>query len=460
MTSKKKNSIEALVDSILLQQEQCRSRNHDIDMNQVDEHDLHRRPSQRKPYTFLIQHTQSFMTRYNENYNTPNYYYRQQSQHQPQVPWKLQSGELWLDYLAHLILQQRSTHVEPSAKPAPVYSQTNVSENRFNRHHILFLSTLPITPTSMIQGLRTKYGSHRVPSISCGRLGSLIDFNDQQPQRPPSSSQCDLERLDTIVSAVKDRLSSSNLSTTTSAIFIDSITPILIRHGYLKLIQFLQQLMQVCSHNKNGKVLLVIPIRVEMYTSRQQSVLEQRIAFDAILNAEVIPLLHHEKIKVTNDEDGDVDPNGQKEPQFTALFIRRGVPSDRRDYVRRDTISYQVRTTIYHDDNDQIRRRYGIAICSAIAIPDRSNLPTLVEGDSMPLEEMAGQLSTLSLTSTTTKAAVPLQLDDGTRRFPPTTTTSTSNMTTKKPNIYLEENDPDYYDHDFDEDEPDDDLDL
>lgn len=463
MTSIKKNSIETLVDSILLQQEQCRSRNHEIDVNQVDE------PSQRKPFTFLIQHTQSFMTRYNENDN--NYYYRQHSQHQPQVvPWKLQSGELWLDYLAHLILQPRSTQAAPSAKLAPVYSQANVSdENRFKSHQILFLSTLPITSTSAIQGLRTKYGTHRVPSISCGRLGSLMDdFNnhDQQkpPQRPPLSSQCcDIERLDTIVSAVKDRLSSSTLSTTTCAIFIDSITPILIRHGYLKLMHFLQQLMQVCSHNKNnGKLLLVIPIRVEMFTFRQQSVLEQRIAFDAILNAEVIPLLPHQKeIKVTSDDADDDDADSKRqEPQFTVLFIRRGVPSDRRDYIRRDTISYQVKkTTVDHDVNDQIQRRYGIVICNSV-IPDRTNVPTL-EGDIMPLEEMAGQISTLSLTSTATKAAVPLQLDDGTRRFPPTTTTPTTpNMNTKKPNIYLEENDPDYYDHDFDEDEPDDDLDL
>ena len=452
MTSVKKNSIEALVDSILLQQDQCQSRNHDIDMNQVnDDHD--RRPSQGKPYTFLIQHTQSFVARYNENSN--NYYYGQHSQHQPlQIPWKLQCGELWLDYLAHLILEPRST---PAAAPSAA------EKTRFNnRHQILFLSTLPITSTSMIQGLRNKYGTHRIPSISCGRSFLIDDFHlDPSPQPPSSSHQCcDLERLDTIVRAVQDRLSSS---TTTCAIFIDSVTPILIRHGFFKLMQFLQQLMQVCGRSKFGAALLVIPIRVEMFTSPQQSVLEQRIAFDAILNAAaevVMPWSSHYQEPKVSHSDADADPK-ESEPQFTALFIRRGVPSDRRDYIRRDTISYQVRATIDHNGNDPIQRRDGIVICNTILIPDRTSQPTKLEGDSRPLEEMTGQISALSLASTTIKTAVPLQLDDGTRRFPPNTTTPTAaNMNTKKPNIYLEENDPDYYDHDFDEDEPDDDLDL
>ena len=126
-----------------------------------------------------------------------------------------------------------------------------------------------------------------------------------------------------------------------------------------------------------------------------------------------------------------------------------------------------------------IRRRYCIECCVIDNIPDHA--PNELSKDSVT--SATGKLSNLSITPTydtriavpsktasggTTKP-VPLQLDDGTRRYPQplpeTSTPSTSSTVStapKTPNIYLEENDPDFYnnDDDYDEDEPDDDLDL
>jgi hypothetical protein len=499
MTSKKRNSIESLVDSILQQHQQ------QWNLGQVDgdkdgttgNGTNHQSPGQHrpqrlitKPYTLLIQHTQSFIARYDHSTS-----YRQQS-HQP---WILQSGELWLEYIANLILQQQvyPTHPPPSkidVKTAGISSlpsherhrKTNITGTSGinNQTRILFLTTLPLTSTSTLNVLQTKYGTNRVQSISCCRLGSFIDLNIDEERNLPS--ECDLERLDTIILTIKDLLSSTS---TISAIFIDSITPILIRHGYMKMIQFIQQLMDVCTNSVTWKVLIVVPIRVEMFTSVQQQhiMFEHTMHWDAILNA-VAPVVSHEIIIHVS----------HGAPHNMALFLRRGVPLERRDYIRRDSIPYQV--IVVNDDESTgsnmhrnleekssfslvkntlsypIRRRYCIDCWEMDSAPDNAQLRNDAESDK--ITTVAGKLSNLSLTARDdtirapsitkntafagTAKAVALQLDDGTRRYPPQETTASATPTTtiKKPNIYLEENDPDMYDNDYDEDEPDDDLDL
>ena len=501
MATKKKNSIESLVDSILLQQRQCWNHG-DVDI--CDERPLQPQQQQQrrqKPYTLLLQHTQSFMARYDHS-----------NMHQQisQQPWLLQSGELWMEYIANLVLQQQQQHPtliqHPTSKltvatatPSPSHGsrrKLNSSRTIGNDNIIIFLTTLPITSTSALKRLQSKYGTDRVQNISCGRLGTFTDFDtnnnnnnnnnnnkNTESSRDQSPLDFDLERLDTIVGAVKDRVSIS--SSTTSAIFIDSITPIFIRHGYTKLIQFVQRLIDVCSSNNNQmKLLMILPVRIEMFTSIQHTTFENTIGSDAILN--LIPTLPHD-FTLTNET----------QLPHMALFVRRGVSLDRRDYIRRDMIPYQVITIMDNDMNQRrtnhtetalatvkpslpspsIRRRYCIECCPIDSIPDDADVPNKSDTDSM--NDASAIMSSLSLTSTNdaitvstkpyttssigTTKALPLQLDDGTRRHysPETTSAVTTAATTKKPNIYLEENDPEFFNNDdYDEDEPDDDLDL
>jgi hypothetical protein len=322
---------------------------------------------------------------------------------------------------------------------------------------------------------------------------------DDSSNSDESQDYLDLERLDTIIDTVQHRISSS--STCCSAIMMDSITPILMRHGYNKMMQFVQELVKVCRH-KSKTILMVLPIRIEMFTSQQLSTFEHTMEWDAILNL-VQP--HVPDVTYNTTTASSHDDNTTIQPQQTALLIRRGVSLERRDYIRRDTVSYRVITITenernYPDDNHmvnknqvestaamtnnvlslpRVRRRYCLECCATESPSENTNVPNNKRDDvTDTTNTAAAQRSTLPGTPTmdhiTTKA-VSLQLDDGSRRrrrYAPsasntttttaTTITGTTTTATKKvPNIFLEANDPDlYHNDDYDEDEPDDDLDL
>jgi hypothetical protein len=490
---------------------------------------------QRRPYVLLLQHSKSSFIQQQQQQQQR---YDRQIQHSHWLPYT--GGELWSEYIATIILESRKgvrrahTPTEPSSRTA---EKGNTNTSMVPPARILFLATLPSSTKHQSPGERmlSKYGgdsTNRVQILQIDPLATWLEESERYSYI--SNNNCsgctqsvDLERLDTIITAVENYFDAAAKCTETApcVLMMDSITPILMRHGWTKTLQFLDQLIQTVTHNNSististtarddtgGCRLVVLPIRQEMVTVQQHQQFEHVLRVDAILNVVVVAPVDDTNIHV-HSHGPDTTLTNIVPPQVVVLqyatLLRRGIRE--RDHIRREVIPYSIRVVTDSNTNTidphcptspigaMVHRYYQIDVpVSPINIV---STPTATARDDMHVQSTtnaatvttAAGMSSLVITENNPMFANPpqtvgaseassppqqsslrqrggknkvvnLQVDEGHRRRHAGSTNTDAAVVEiappllQRPNIFMQDDDPEF--DDYDEEDPDDDLDL
>jgi hypothetical protein len=357
----------------------------------------------KRPYFFLLRHSLSFS---------------QRCDLQPRSLW-LDSGKLWLEYVAKSVLSN------PEPKVSEPFRHTGSS---LLSPSVVFVATLPPTKNSTAQYFQATYDMKQMRLIQIDPVDWKYKADELSNHLPTN-----LERLDTIISAVQSFSNSSDLSINNPFVLMfDSISPILMRHGFEKTLLFLQELARSFSHAARCR-LVVVPIRSEMFTAQQHRTLEDALLPDAILNAsQMAPeLIRHFSIDTS--------------PEFHAMLLRRGVRES--DRIHREEIPYRfcaVTDKVGHDAISYRSCRYEIDF-----LVERERVATI--GDDIIPNTSFDVIRELGCRG---KSNFKLDLHDGRRM----SASAEPLQTQRHPNIFMQENDPEF--EDYDDEEPDDDLEL
>jgi hypothetical protein len=386
-----------------------------------------------KPYLLLMQHSQSFPLRL-----------EQQPQQQPrshahdvavyrhaglQTPaenavsdW--QAGTLWLEYLSELVL---NTSAAPVSKDSTTIAK------------LVWLQTLPYCSrrrTDWWNSLQEKHGTDCVQAVDCcccedGGPFGWDNRNDGGGSSSSSSSGqgVNLERLDTVLAAVQKRAGKPSLETrTTVTVFVDSITPIVQRHGLNKAVTFLQRLQEALP----TAAFMVVPVLIETLTAHQHRSLED--ASSAVLN-------------LTGGE---------------AVLLRQGIREGGNIMVR-ERMTYRVVTRAAAGAIATETTRRVELVASADASKDNHSEATCVTDATEQKQPLGKTPSTASR-----HKKVNIQADEGNRTVglvQPATGAIAEKATARatvpaqqEHRIFVQDDDIEFAD--YDEEDPDDDLDL
>ena len=378
-----------------------------------------------RPYVLLLKHSLSFSHRYE----------LQRQSHWPDI------GQLWLDYIAKNVLNHSDQTISEISVPTEVSVQAHV---------VVFVATLPGSSSATTQYFQSMYGTKRVQLLQIDYLGLINDGEDFL-----TVNSMNIERLDTIIES-----SASQFPNSPYVLIFDSITPVLMRHGFNKTSLFLQSFMQTLSHTGYCR-LAVVPIRTEILTEGQHRSLEQSLCIDAMLNvSQSIPLLYSSVEHAPSRY-----PRNDGVSCLNAMLLRRGVRES--DHVQRESIPYWFRTTPGSCSHDEVLSRnccYEIDFQVGPSAEDilKKEIATnesaeFFQNDShssekplsqsvMKQQQHAGRQSG--------KSSVNLQLHEGSRA----NASEAVVQPPLQPNIFLQDDDPEF--DDYDEEEPDDDLDI
>ena len=261
------------------------------------------------------------------------------------------------------------------------------------------------------------------------------DKNDDTKAKQPSLS--DLNSLTRAIASntttkrnndTKDDNPDSSRRTTT-VLIIESLTPLLVRHGSARVLHWLSELQSCC----NGPV--VVPVLVESMTDKEHRALEDMA--NGVLYA------HR----------GDL------------TWIRQGVRE--RGNLLRETIPFRIRSDGVveiltdeeagegiddhdHHDGDGLGKG-GMDKQASGSLSSRLAKTSISSGNNPTEQQRKG------------KAKITLKMEEGDQpRAVPSSSMrasgSESNTTMKTPRIYVEDDDPEF--DDMDEEDPDDDLDI
>jgi hypothetical protein len=365
---------------------------------------------QKSPFILLLQHSRSFSQRYDLS---------------PQSTLCPDSGKLWLDYIVRTVL----LHSDPSmASETPGATGASLCTPPC----VLFLATIPPTKNSTAQYFQSSINdSERMKILQI----DPIDWNDTSDHLL-NHLPANLERLDTIISSVQHVFNASDRFVSGPCVLIfDSIVPILMRHGFHKTLQFLQEFVRSLSRMGRCR-LAVVPIQSEMLTAQQHQAFENVLRADAILN-----------VSQPSPASG-IHSVGDSAPEWNAVLLRRGIRES--DFLHRETIPYTFITatdTVGRHENSLPICRYEIDFrvdTERVALNDDDKITA--NTSAAVLQEPAYKGKSIGY----------LQLDDGNRTSVFKDPTS---PTQRQSNIFLQDDDPEF--EDYDEDEPtDDDLNL
>jgi hypothetical protein len=343
--------------------------------------------------------------------------------------WQAGSCGLWLEHMAETVLQlDTATLRQPSEK-----SKANVAATR-----LVWLQTLPGSTSgkrrsSWWDKIQTRHGEQRILAIDCsscqgGGGGPFGWDNDEEPSESSCTTttggSCNLQVLDTVIAAVTERVvvGSKQQQQQPCVLLIDSLTPIIQWHGFRKTIMFLQRLqaaVQSCCR------LMVVPVLNETLTAPQHRSLED--VANAILSLS----------------------GGE------AVLLRQGVRE--RGNMVRETLPYRIVPTgetrrielILSADpslSSSLKAK-GVADDAKGAAAGNMSLSSLTMTDAIPQQQQ---------NTAPRRGKVQLQADQGSRNVvvaPPAVET-----VQPQPHIFMQDDDPEF--DDFDEEDPDDDLDL
>lgn len=405
----------------------------------------------KSPYLLLMQHSQSFHLRQEQQHQqqhssttagttttaTDVSVYRRAGLRTPQenaaTDW--QAGGAWMEHLAVTVLNVS----------VPLESTTTA---------LLCLQTLPTTTKSscLFQHMQTTYGYERVQIVDCCGKGSGGPFGWDDDDASGGGIM-NLERLDSVIGTVVSKLQSVSKTHHVFVLLLDSIAPLLVRHGLRNTATFLRRLQDAFAGTTSASTLsccplLVVPILSETLTARQHRSLED--ASNAVLS------LH----------------GGE------AGLLRQGVRE--RGNMVRESLRYRIIVPVVaaattSPSTSRTTRDTRRTIIEPLSTLDVTTETTTTGGKAIDHQVGAGAaaaiaVSSLAISSDNSDSDVPsptrapqprrgkvnLQVDEGGRDLAVADTVVET--TTSQPNIFMQDDDPEF--DDFDEEDPDDDLDL
>jgi hypothetical protein len=282
---------------------------------------------------------------------------------------------------------------------------------------VIWLGTLPRRPATQRHAWLEQIGD-RVHIVDCCGSGQGGPFGWEENSGTKSeehSSIPTLERLDSMDTAVQEILNCRGRGSGDSVVVIlESLAPVILRHGLTRTGQWLERVVS----RHNSVALWLVPVLLETLPCAQHLVLEGMA--DAVLR------LQH----------------------GTGQLIRRSIRHAMHPLVR-ESFSYSIHVETKPGAGARIQRR-------ELRVHTSSG-PMSASKTDVTVTEVPALAPKTTLVSSLRTKSTPLSIHEGSREattaptvLPPTQTSA--------PRIYMQDDDPEF--DDFDEEDPDDDLDL
>jgi hypothetical protein len=357
--------------------------------------------SDQQPYLFLVQHSLSFQTRQTATTTRKDdTVYTRAGLRTPTENSKRDfiAGALWLQYIVGELQKESSSilWVQTSSRRLPAWLQTQTTARSSK---IKVLDAAAVDPFGWDSDASSEPAASMLNDLN--QMAVHIENHHRKQQSPESDASS--ERI---------------------PIVIESLTPLIMRHGLQRTIRFLERICQ-------SSCPVIVAVRTETLPAVQHQVLEDLAQATLCLQS------------------------GE------AVLLRQGVRE--KGNMVRENLPYRISTTV---DSGSGRSRLQVDDSEA-----------LLEKDSEMSADATAALQSLSLapstapTSTTAASTNPiltsgdrpakvkmeLQDDEGPRKVT-LAEESPATATTTGARIYIQEDDPEF--QDYDEEDPDDDLDL
>jgi len=297
-----------------------------------------------------------------------------------------QAGPLWLQQCAVELLKDNSESGQ--------------------RRRLLWLKTVPGNNSRRrwLQKIQSQYGAAKCSVLDCcGSDPFGWDDDNGDGESSMETGNCNLERLDLLLDQIKKLLRRQNNDDEPPvSLVIESLTPLLVRHGLDRTLRFLQRL----SHDLQPSF-LVIPVLVETLELFQLRRLED--ASHAILLLD----------------------RGEAE------LLRQGV-REKGNRVR-ERIPFRIQ-----EDGSAIE-------LLAKNHDDASNKEQSETNEEVDTAANALESLSVSAPESNAKRKVQLQADEGSRK-PTASSLEATTTTASQPRIFLQDDDPEFEDYDEDDD--------
>lgn len=297
---------------------------------------------------------------------------------------------------------------------------------------VLWVQTLPVRDRRRIPSL------HNVETMNLSR--DPFGWNAQGEGESPGNEP-NLENLDRVLQVIKDRVQEVSMtssehrkdSRTTSPprpprgfvpVVLQSVTPIVHRHGFARTLQFLKELQRCCP-------VLVVPTNIEALSRDQHWSLEGMASAVLAVEDGVAVMLRRGIREITN-------------------VVREALELDFADFGGTTSASTSTRTFI-----PRVRR-----------VSPSSGVASTAERPETTKEETLGATTSPALPTGKPKIQLSISDEDAPRAAASWRSVRTSNEPSEsavqeernQPNIIVQDDDPEF--DDYDEEDPDDDLDL
>jgi hypothetical protein len=372
-----------------------------------------------QPYLFLVQHTQSFETRQTATTTRKDEkVYRRAGLRTPAENAKrdFAAGNLWMQYIVGELKKESSDilWVQTSSRRLPVWLQTaTTSATRSCR--------IQVVDGAAVDPFGWDDDETKTADESLSTTGSLLNDLDHLATRIENHVQ------ETVAARKQQSPESPEASSAKRIpIVMESLTPLFMRHGLQRTIRFLERISQTVACP------LVVAVRTENLLAVQHQVLEDLAQATLCLRA------------------------GE------AVLLRQGVRE--KGNMVRENLPYRMtlldsgvtRLQVLTNDDAQLVSS-GVEIDSETVAPEAT--PAALQSLGVALSLADPNTPATAAANSSSKAKMQLQDDDGPRKVttlaePSPATVSASSTA----NIYIQEDDAEY--QDYDEEDPDDDLDI
>jgi len=311
-----------------------------------------------------------------------------------------QAGPLWLALVAESLLRSSSS------------SLLNNPHDQLPPCRLIWLQT-----TGSHAARRRWLHTKQMENKGSGRF-SVVDCCGSDPfgWDEENSKIANLERLDLLLKKIKNEVSTAAGANNKErlSIVVESLTPLLVRHGLERTVQFLTKIS-----DEMQPAVLVLPVLVETLSTRQRQTLED---------------LSEASLLVSDGE---------------AEMLRQGV-REKGNRVR-EKLPFRINGA---GDTASIEL---LEISSGVGGEQTAQMTNKSVDENEATNNAVSSLS-ISLENKTSKRSgkVQLQVDEGIRQQ--TVDATETQTSTSQPRIFMQDDDEEFAD--YDEEDPDDDLDL
>jgi hypothetical protein len=365
-----------------------------------------------QPYLFLVQHTQSFETRQTATTTRKDEkVYRRAGLRTPAENAKrdFAAGALWMQYIVNELKKESSDilWVQTSSRRLPVWLQTATSAARS--------CNIQVVDVAAVDAFGWDDDETKSSNESSSTTGSLLNDLDHLATRIEN-------HVKETVAARKQQSPESPEPAKRIPIVMESLTPLFMRHGLQRTIRFLERISRTVACP------VVVAVRTENLLGVQHQVLEDLAQATLCLRAGEAVLLRQ----------------GVREK---GNMVRENLPYRMTLSLDSGLTKLQVVT-----DDDAPLVSSGLETDSETVAPEAAPAALQALGVALSLAD-----PNTPAAANSSKGKMQLQDDDGPRKVSlaePSAATSASSTA----NIYIQEDDAEF--QDYDEEDPDDDLDI